>query len=88
MTGFRPAAGVAVVEEGDVVYAAHLPRGPIVVLDGVAGVIWEEACAGPASTIAERVAEVTDAAAGDIRADVDAFVAELVQQDLLAPTEP
>ena len=37
MTGYRRAPGVAVVEEEDVVYAAILPDGPIVVLDGVAG---------------------------------------------------
>ena len=35
-----PRGAVAVVEEGDVVYAATLPDGPIVVLDGGAAAIW------------------------------------------------
>ncbi|WP_448811698.1 PqqD family protein [Agromyces bauzanensis] len=88
MTGYRPAPGVAVVEEGDALYAAVLPDGPIVVLDGVAGVIWAEACDGPRSTLADRVAAVTDAAVADIRGDVEAFVEELVQRGLLAVRDP
>jgi hypothetical protein len=87
MTGFRPAPRVSVVEEDDVVYLALLPDGPIVVLDGVAGVIWSEAREGPSSTIADRVAAVTDASAADIRADVESFVDELVRRGLLAMRE-
>jgi hypothetical protein len=84
MTGYRRAAGVAVVEEDDVVYVALLPDGPIVLLDGVAGVIWSEAREGPRSTIADRVAAVTDAPVADIRAEVESFVEELVRRRLLA----
>ncbi|WP_448006676.1 PqqD family protein [Agromyces bauzanensis] len=87
MTGYRPAPGVAVVDDDDVVYVANLPEGPIVVLDGVAGVIWSEACDGPRSTIAERVAAVTDAAVEDIRGDVESFVDQLVQRGLLVARE-
>jgi hypothetical protein len=87
MTGYRRAPGVAAVEEDGVVYAAVLPDGPIVVLDGVAGVIWSEACNGQGSTIADRVAAVTDASAADIRADVESFVDELVRRGLLAVQE-
>ena len=68
-------------------YAAILPDGPIVVLDGVAGVIWSEACEGPRSTIADRVAAVTDASVDDIRGEVESFVDELVRRGLLAVRE-
>ena len=56
MTRFGPASGVAVVEYEGAVYVAELPDGPIAVLDGVAAVIWTEACAGDRETVAERVA--------------------------------
>ncbi|KRE25833.1 PqqD family protein [Agromyces sp. Soil535] len=88
MTRLRPASGVAVVEEGGVVYAASLPDGPIVVLDGGAAAIWVEALDGPRSTLADRVAAITDAAVGDIRADVESFVDELVRRGLLTEREP
>lgn len=87
MTGYRRAPGVAVVEDDDVVYAAILPDGPIVVLDGVAGVIWSEAREGPSSTIADRVAALTDASVDDIRGDVESFVDELVRRGLLTVRE-
>lgn len=83
MTGLRPAPGVAHVDDDDVVYAAVLPTGPILVLDGGAAAIWVAACDGPRDTIAERVAASTGAAVADVRADVDAFVAELVARGLL-----
>ena len=60
MMRLRPARGIAVVEEGDVVYAATLPDGPIIVLDGGAAAIWSAACDGPRASIAERVAAATD----------------------------
>jgi len=53
------------------------------VLDGIAGLIWDEACAGDRETIVERVAAATDAAPEAIRADVEAFVADLVARGLL-----
>lgn len=87
MTGYRRAPGVAVVEDDDVVYAAILPDGPIVVLEGVAGVIWSEAREGPSSTIADRVAALTDASVDDIRGDVESFVDELVRRGLLTVRE-
>lgn len=87
MTGYRSAPGVAVVEEDDAVYAAILPDGPIVVLGGVAGAIWTEACNGPSSTIIDRVAAVTGSAADDIRDEVESFVEELVRRGLLTRRE-
>jgi hypothetical protein len=71
------------VEDGDVVYAAVLPDGPIVVLDGGAAAIWVAACDGPRHSIAERVAASTGVALADVRAEVDAFVGELLTRGLL-----
>lgn len=83
MTGLWQASGVAALELDGTVYAARLPDGPIVVLDGVAGLVWSAACAGERTTIAERVAEATDAEADEIRDEVDAFVSDLVARRLL-----
>ena len=83
MTCYRRPPDLAVVEDPAAVYAARLPDGPIVVLDGVAGLIWAAACEGPAATIVDRVAAVTDASPDAIRADVDAFVVDLVRRGLL-----
>lgn len=82
MSGYRPAGSVGVIEEDGVVYVARLPNGPIAVLDGIAALIWAEACSDRES-IADRVAELTDAAPDAIRGDVDAFVADLVARGLL-----
>lgn len=84
MTRLGRAAGVGILEDDGIVYAARLPDGPIVVLDGIAGLIWNEACGGERESIADRVAEATDAAPDAIRADVEAFVAGLVARGLLA----
>ena len=79
MSRLRPAPRVAVVEDAAAVYAATLPDGPIVVLDGVAAAIWVEACAGdrdrPSPTAWPR--RPAPPAEG-IGRDVDAFVDELV----------
>ncbi len=83
MTRLRPAAGVAVIDTGDVVYVAPLPEGPIVVLDGVAAAIWAEATSGQRSTIAGPVAALTDATVGAVGAGVEAFVDELLERGLL-----
>lgn len=83
MIGLQPASGVGHLLVDGIVYAARLPDGPIVVLDGVAALIWHEACAGGRESIAERVATVTGVEPDVIRADVDAFVADLVKRELL-----
>jgi Coenzyme PQQ synthesis protein D (PqqD) len=83
MTRLRQAGGVGIVGDDGTVYAARLPDGPIVVLDGIAGLIWSEACAGDRESIADRVAEATDASPDTIRADVEAFVADLLARGLL-----
>ena len=85
MSRLRPASGIAHVDQGDIVYAAPLPEGPILVLDGGAAAIWVAASDGPRESIVERVAASTGAAAADVRADVEAFVEELLRRGLLVP---
>ena len=56
-------------------YAATLPDGPIVVLDGGAAAIWVEACAATARRSPSAWPTATGAPVDEIRAaDVDAFV--------------
>lgn len=88
MTRLQKASHVGTVEDGGIVYAARLPGGPIVVLEGIAALIWDEAFVGDRETIPDRVAAATDAAPDTIRADVDAFVADLVARGLLESREP
>ncbi|CAN5398466.1 hypothetical protein BH10ACT5_BH10ACT5_19010 [soil metagenome] len=83
MTRLSPARGVAVVDEADAVYLARLPDGPIAVLDGVAALIWSEACAGDRETVSVRVAAAIDPPTAGIDHDIDAFVTSLVDQGLL-----
>ena len=84
MSRLRPASGVAHLDHGDVVYAATLPGGPILVLEGGAAAIWAAACDGSRDTIAERVAEATGAEVADVRSEVGSFVDELLTLGLLA----
>ena len=83
MTRLGPASGVAVVEYADAVYVAELPDGPIAVLDGVAALIWTEACAGDRETVAARVQALIDPPTEGIGRDIDEFVAQLVDSGLL-----
>lgn len=79
----RRAGGIAALTEDDVVYAAFLPAGPIVVLDGIAALIWTETTLGDREDVAEKVAAATGSTAEEIRPHVDAFVDELVARGLL-----
>ena len=83
MTAYRPGDAVGIVDHEEKLYVANLPDGPIVVLDGISALIWDEACAGPRETIVDRVAAATTAAPDAIRAHVEGFVADLVGRGLL-----
>lgn len=83
MSAYRPGRAVGVVEGDDAIYVATLPAGPIVVLEGVAALIWIEACEGDRETLVERVAEATDASPDTVRGHVESFVADLVGRGLL-----
>jgi hypothetical protein len=77
--------GVGVEIVGDIVYAAPLPDGPIMVLEGVAALIWREATAEPRGTVADVVAAATGQDAASIRPYVDGFIDEMVSRGLLVP---
>ncbi|WP_404443985.1 hypothetical protein LG315_10940 [Microbacterium marinum] len=88
MSRYALADGVAATSVDDVVYAAVLPEGPIVVLAGVAALIWEQACAGPAHGLVDRVAGlvqqgVAEPGAAELAAQIAAFVDGLIAQRLL-----
>jgi len=85
MTLLRPATHIAVEERDDIVYIAPLPDGPIRVLEGIAALIWREACAGPAETIAERVLAQVEGAPGDAPSVIESLVADLRQSGMLMP---
>jgi hypothetical protein len=89
----RPADVAMVVEDlddedGVVVYLAPLPDGPVQVLNGVGSLIWMEATAtGTPADVVERVAGLVDWPPDTIRADVDSFLANLVEAGLLERRE-
>ncbi|MFY9714083.1 MAG: hypothetical protein WAK00_11475 [Microbacterium sp.] len=84
--GFRVTDRVGVIDEGEVLYAATLPRGPIVVLEGTAALVWREACSGPADTLVERITPLVDAGSIDIAGSVTTFMEDLVARGLLERT--
>jgi hypothetical protein len=94
VTVYARVADVAVVvedpddENGVVVYLAPLPDGPVQVLNGVGSLIWLEATrTGASGDLVTRVAEQVGSAPDLIHADVDAFVAELLERRLLEKVE-
>jgi hypothetical protein len=79
----RPAAGIHVIDDGDVVYVARVPDGPIIVLSEIAGVIWREACDVERASVPRRVAEATAQPATTIRGDVERFIESLLREGLM-----
>ncbi|MGO4131792.1 PqqD family protein [Janibacter sp. RAF20_2_2] len=61
---------------------APLPNGPVSVLPDQSAVIWLAAVEGGGDVV-DMVADVLGHDTDDVRADVEAFVAELVQRGLL-----
>lgn len=82
-----PDAGVTVSDDGGTVYVAHLPGGPLLVLEGSAAAIWVEATTGPSKGWVARVAADAGRPEETIEADVAAFVADLCARRLLVPTD-
>lgn len=76
-------------DEGDVVYAASLPDGPIVVLRDSALTIWQEAVMPTGDLgIVERVAALYGVSVVEVREAVDACVADLLAQGVLEVASP
>ncbi|UNK70137.1 PqqD family protein [Microbacterium sp. H1-D42] len=75
------------VDDGEVVYAAPLPSGPITVLADVSALIWRTIPDDTAVSIADVVAQVasaTEEQQDDIAVHVHAFLDDLVRLGLLA----
>ena len=67
------------VERDDIVYAAHLPDGPPLVLAGPGALVWQAVVLGGAlDEVVARVATATGQSAEAVRAGVEGFVAGLV----------
>jgi hypothetical protein len=84
----RPAHVGEVVQDRDdadvVVYLALLPDGPVQILNGVGSLIWLEATATDTSDdVVNRVAALVERPPDKIRAEVDSFLAHLVEAGLL-----
>jgi hypothetical protein len=87
MSRYRPAPGVGVEDDGEAVYVAHLPDGPVTVLAGSAGAVWRAACIGPLETLVPRVAADFGVDPDAVAADVEAAVAAMRAAGLLERVE-
>jgi hypothetical protein len=67
----------------EAIYVALLPDGPMIVLAGTSGLVWDAACSDDGGTIAARVAAHVDRNVEEISAAVDACLADLVEKGLL-----
>ncbi|GAB3880226.1 PqqD family peptide modification chaperone [Terrabacter terrigena] len=77
--------GVTMGHDDLLVYLARLPDGPVMVLEGVAALIWVEATTHPAAGWVGRVAEAVREPEERIVGDVKAFVQDLRERDLVEP---
>jgi hypothetical protein len=80
---YRVPDRVGVVREGDDIYLARLPDGPILRLSGTAAIIWTAAVDGAVGRPVDRVAAAVGLSTAEISEDVDRFLASLIDQGLL-----
>ncbi|MGW9631495.1 PqqD family peptide modification chaperone [Agromyces sp. NPDC055520] len=73
---------------GDAIYLAPLPDGPILVLDGVAAVIFNEATQYDREQIVHRVMTQVDGPVDEIAFHVSAFLEDLAARGLLVEGAP
>jgi hypothetical protein len=83
VNGFDVAPRTGVATDGQDVYVARLPDGPILRLGGTAAIVWDAAVSGPEASIADRVAATMGVEPASLQADVTAFVAALLAQGLI-----
>lgn len=75
------------VEQGGTVYAARLPDGPPLVLDGSGAVVWAALVdGGTLEDVVARVAAATGESAQVVAADVEGFVDGLLAAGVLDAT--
>ncbi len=88
MSGLAVSHLAAWLEEDGVVYAAPLPDGPPVVLDGPGAVVWRAVLPGGSlEDVVARVSAEVGASPEVIAADVAAFVDQLVAGGLVTHDE-
>ena len=88
-TDYAVSPDIAWTEARDVwglplVYVAPIPDGPISVLPDMAALIWLALAEGAPDVVGE-VAHVTSHPQVEVRHDIEAFVAELVERGLIRP---
>ena len=76
--------GLAALDDEGIVYLASLPRGPIAVLDGTAAVIWRHAIGHSRAEVVERLADKWGCDRAAIQRDIDEFIDDLLERDLLS----
>lgn len=87
MTRFAVCADVGVIDDGDRVFAAALPRGPIVVLAGVAAEVWRAAPGADLDGIAARLAAEGASEEGEAERDAELYMQALIDAGLLREEE-
>jgi hypothetical protein len=80
---YRIGTGVGLEKSGGSIYLAPLPRGPILVLEGVAALIFSEATSGDREHLLDRILDQVDGPRDEIAAHVTAFLDDLVARGLL-----
>ncbi|GAA3621105.1 hypothetical protein GCM10022199_26960 [Marihabitans asiaticum] len=83
MTQYVVPKAVAVVVHDDTVFAARVPSGPIMVLEGSAAVLWSLVANTTVHDFPRIVAEHFGVAESAIIDDVEAFLVSLVSRGLL-----
>lgn len=86
-SSLRVAPQIAELWEGELLYLARLPTGPILVLDAVGGLIWEEATTRDDEGMVDRLADRLGVDSEFISSHVLAFIAELIDRGLLIEIE-
>ncbi|WP_438853476.1 PqqD family peptide modification chaperone [Agromyces sp. M3QZ16-3] len=77
------AADVGLEASDGAIYVAPLPDGPILVLEGVAALIFTEATRGGHDDLVDRVVRQVDGPSEEIASHVGAFLDDLVARGLL-----
>lgn len=86
-SSFRAAPQIAELWDGGTLYLARLPTGPILLLDPVGGLIWQEVTTRQTDGVVDRLAARLGADSEYIARDVLAFIDELIGRGLIVDNE-
>jgi len=79
----RPHPLCGVFDDGDSLYVARLPDGPIIALDEVSALVWRAAGTGSRAEVIATVAEATAEKPDAIAQHIHAFLDDLINRGLL-----